>query len=54
MAIAQGKRALHLLPDGHESTRANDIVETALELKKGENAQLSQDQPSISKIKKTS
>jgi predicted Zn-dependent protease len=38
MAIAQGKRALHLLPEGPESTRANDIVETAIELKKGEKA----------------
>jgi predicted Zn-dependent protease len=35
-AIAQGNRAIHLLPDGPEKLRANDIIETALELKKGE------------------
>jgi predicted Zn-dependent protease len=36
MAITQGKRALHLLPDGPERLRAKDIVETALELKKND------------------
>lgn len=38
LAIAQGKRALHILPDGPEQIRANDIIETAVEFKKGEKA----------------
>jgi predicted Zn-dependent protease len=36
LAIEQGKRAFHLLPAGPEQTRAEDIIETALELKKAE------------------
>jgi len=36
LAIEQGRRAFNLLPDGPEKTRAEDIIETAIEFKKTE------------------